>query len=154
MDITGFENELWYILKLIKKSADTLFNPFLEECGVTKLQANILMGIKSGEFNTVGRMADEMSINQGNASTIAKKLEQLGLVNRTRSRDDERVVILALTKEGERRIEKFQTSLRNMCLKMSEHFTSERLEKILTGFVELQYLIDVIKNSVNSEQLK
>lgn len=50
---------------------------------------------------TVTELAKAMSIHQSTASNLLEKLETQGLVQRTRSSEDRRVVMLSLTPAGE-----------------------------------------------------
>lgn len=50
--------------------------------------------------HTVGKLAERLRVEYGTITPLLKRLEQRGLVNRTRSADDERTVVVTLTPEG------------------------------------------------------
>lgn len=51
--------------------------------------------------HTVGKLAERLRIEYGTITPLLKRLEQRGLVKRTRSVDDERTVVVTLTPEGD-----------------------------------------------------
>lgn len=144
MDVKRFESELWYMFKLIKDGVAIFFNSFLEEQGLTKAQAGILFGLKNGDFCTIGNMTEHIISNQGNASTICKKMEQQGLIKRTRSTRDERVVILTLTEEGDKKVTELHNSILNRFEKVSKHIEPEQFDKIISGFAEFDSLLKAV----------
>lgn len=52
--------------------------------------------------HTVGELAERLRVEYGTMTPLLKRLEQRGLVSRTRSERDERTVIVTLTPEGDR----------------------------------------------------
>lgn len=51
--------------------------------------------------HTVGELADRLSVDYGTITPLIKRMEQRGLVTRTRSTRDERTVIVGLTPAGD-----------------------------------------------------
>lgn len=77
-----------------------LIDPFLKAEGVNFMQMCVLTGIEMGGIQQINNVCRELSVSQGNASTMCKKLEQDGFLLRERNADDERVVTLSLTEKG------------------------------------------------------
>jgi DNA-binding MarR family transcriptional regulator len=74
--------------------------------GLTPERYELLLLIKTspdGEA-TVGRLGERLSIGQSAATQLARRVEDLGLIERTVSPRDARVRPLRLTPEGERRL--------------------------------------------------
>ncbi|MDR0197848.1 MAG: MarR family winged helix-turn-helix transcriptional regulator [Oscillospiraceae bacterium] len=145
MDYTHFKTNAWEFVRAIKKEIDKAVAPVLEAEGLSMRQAGIIMGISSGNFRTVGELAEHFSANQGNFSAICKKLEKMGLVNRRRSSEDERVVIIEPTPLGEKKAA-------NICRGMEELFrkaeaSPEQLEAIIGGYSETVKLLNKINNN-------
>lgn len=63
---------------------------------------------EGGTGVTVRRLGERLHLDSGTLSPLLKRLEAGGLVRRTRSRDDERVVEVTLTAAGARLEEKAQ----------------------------------------------
>ena len=49
---------------------------------------------------TVGEIGEKLMLDNGTLSPLLKKMEQAGYVERRRSREDERVVVITLTEAG------------------------------------------------------
>ena len=53
----------------------------------------------------MGELADRLAIHLSTASNLVRRLEELKLVTRSRSREDQRVVQLGITAAGRRKVE-------------------------------------------------
>lgn len=76
--------------------------------GLTPQQHQALLVIRSntGATATVGRLAERLRIKHNTAVELAQRLEAGGLILRSQSPDDGRSVCLALTSEGESKLER------------------------------------------------
>jgi DNA-binding MarR family transcriptional regulator len=74
--------------------------------GLTPERYELLLLIKTspGGEATVGKLGERLSIGQSAATQLARRVEDLGLIERTLSPKDARVHPLRLTDEGERRL--------------------------------------------------
>ena len=84
------------------------FAHFTEEvvqgAGLTPQQHQVLVSLcaaESGELS-IGELAKTLMLRHHSVSGLADRLEALGLVDRARSKDDRRVVVLRLTDEAKR----------------------------------------------------
>jgi DNA-binding MarR family transcriptional regulator len=68
---------------------------------VTVVQFRVLMLLHIHEPLTVTAIADQLGVNQSNASRVCDRLARSGLLDRTRSAEDGRVVEVRLTAPGE-----------------------------------------------------
>ena len=97
MKIDFLKKEIWDLMRTIQVSKDTVMCPVAKDYCITPLQLRILMEIKLSEDLSLNRLAKVMDMNNGNVSTICKKLEQQGYLTRERRADDERFITLKLT---------------------------------------------------------
>ena len=67
---------------------------------LTVPQHRVLLTIASDGPRRVGALADDLGVNQSNASRIVDRLVGQGLVHRTRDREDGRASLVALTRDG------------------------------------------------------
>jgi DNA-binding MarR family transcriptional regulator len=81
-------------------------------CGVSGAQVWALAQIAASPGMKVGDLASQLAIHQSTASNILEKLEQAGLVTRTRRSEDRRVVTLSLTPEGRKVLRRAPKPLR------------------------------------------
>ncbi len=95
-----------YLTKMCKSYYDFKYSLFkVIECmckveGLTALQAMMLFMLRSEGELSVGKLSGLFNITQSNASAMCKKLEKDGLIERTRSKSDERTVLLTLSENG------------------------------------------------------
>jgi DNA-binding MarR family transcriptional regulator len=113
--------------------------PLLQSAGLSEHQAGIIMAVKHDDAYSISKLAEHLNANQGNFSAACKRLEQMGLLNRKRSREDERVVTLELTALGEEKA-------RQICLLLDEMFrkaeaTPEQVETVIAGYSEIVNLL-------------
>src|SRR5690606_14055165 len=73
----------------------------LEPIGLSYPQYIALACLWEYGDHTVGALADRLKVEYGTITPLLKRLEQMGLVRRTRSAQDERTVIVTLTPEGD-----------------------------------------------------
>ncbi len=73
----------------------------LKELDITSQQMGILLSLRSGVATTPFELSKLLGIDTGLMTRMLDKLETKGLLERSRSIEDRRVVNLTLTKEGE-----------------------------------------------------
>jgi DNA-binding MarR family transcriptional regulator len=77
------------------------YRRLLEPIGLSYPQYIALACLWEYGDHTVGALADRLKVEYGTITPLLKRLEQRGLVTRTRSREDERTVVVTLTAEGD-----------------------------------------------------
>src|SRR5690554_7002728 len=97
MNISEFKKVIWEYTRKINENTNKSFNPIFEEHGLTMLQARVLMELYYYGSNSIGNLAESIYVAGANISTICKRLEKEGLVERTRNQEDERIVMVVLT---------------------------------------------------------
>lgn len=74
----------------------------LKELDITSQQMGIMLSLRRGAAATPFELSKLLSIDTGLMTRMLDKLEAKGLLERSRSIEDRRVVNLKLTKEGEK----------------------------------------------------
>ena len=77
-----------------------VYKPLLQALGLTYPQYLAMMVLWEKDGLTVGEISTRLLTDPGSLTPLLKRLEVEGLLSRTRSRDDERVVIVQLTDHG------------------------------------------------------
>jgi DNA-binding MarR family transcriptional regulator len=77
-----------------------MYGPMLDELGVTYPQYLVLLILWETDHVEVNRITELLHMDTGTVSPMLKRLEASGLIVRQRSADDERKVIISLTKAG------------------------------------------------------
>lgn len=76
------------------------YKPLLEPLGLTYPQYLVMIALWEKGSAPVKELGDMLGLDSGTLSPLLKRLEQAGLVTRTRSAVDERQVLAGLTDKG------------------------------------------------------
>ena len=96
------ENQLCFPLYACAKEVVRRYTPLLEPFGLTYTQYIAMMVLWEHKSITVGAMGRMLFLDSGTLTPMLKKMERNGWLLRARSKDDERVVVVSITKEGEK----------------------------------------------------
>lgn len=100
-DPLKLENQLCFPLYVAAKEVVKKYRPLLEPLGLTYTQYIAMMVMWEHKSLTVGRLCELMCLDTGTITPMLKKMEAAGLVQRKRSKNDERSVIVTITPKGE-----------------------------------------------------
>jgi DNA-binding MarR family transcriptional regulator len=110
----------------------------LEDLDITGPQMGVLLAMQRGLASTPFELSKMLSIDTGLMTRILDKLETKGLLARSRSVDDRRVVNLALTKKGQEiaaEVPKIAPEVLNARLKKFTRAEFEELCRLLNKFI-------------------
>ena len=93
-------NQLCFPLYAAARNVTGLYTPYLKELGLTYTQYIVFLVLWEKDGITVGEICEKLMLDNGTVSPLLKKMEQSGYVTRKRSSEDDRVVLISLTKEG------------------------------------------------------
>lgn len=99
-DHLKLENQLCFPLYAASREVIKQYRPYLDEIDLTYTQYITLMVIWSEETISVRELGKRLFLDSGTLTPVLKSLEAKGYVNRSRSAEDERVLMIALTEEG------------------------------------------------------
>jgi len=92
-------------LRRIAQSLDSYSKAIEHSAGLTLPQLLLLEALRNETAPiTAGRLADRVSLTQGTVTSILDRLEDRGLVARTRALEDRRRVLVTLTPRGRDRL--------------------------------------------------
>ncbi|QFJ55198.1 MarR family winged helix-turn-helix transcriptional regulator [Pseudobutyrivibrio xylanivorans] len=100
-DCLKISNQLCFPLYACSKEIVKRYKPYLDPLDLTYTQYITMMVVWEEKELTVKALGDKLFLDSGTLTPVLKKLEQKGYVTRKRSKDDERNLIISLTKEGE-----------------------------------------------------
>ena len=141
MKVASFNNQLWDLLREISENLEQAFHPIIEKYGLSLMQVRILMEISQNPNHTIGSISSCICVMRGNMSNMCKRLEGEGLLQRSRSKEDERVVTLSLTKIGQETIEKITDDLQKKYGNALKCESQEAMTDILSGLKKLNSLL-------------
>jgi DNA-binding MarR family transcriptional regulator len=94
------ENQLCFPVYAASRLITRIYQPYLDEIGITYPQYLVLLVLWEKDEVTVNDISRKLILNTNTTTPLLKRLETLGLVTRRRSGEDERKVIIALTAKG------------------------------------------------------
>lgn len=95
------EQQICFALYSASRSITARYRELLAPLGITYPQYLVLLILWESGTSTVGHLGERLQLDSGTLSPLLRRLEALGLVTRTRSASDERVVEIALTGAGD-----------------------------------------------------
>ncbi|MCW7473531.1 MarR family winged helix-turn-helix transcriptional regulator [Leptospira levettii] len=112
-----------------------LYRPLLADIGLTYPQYLVMLVMWEEKEITVTKLGDRLQLDSGTLTPLLKRLEKSGQIQRTRSVEDERVVVLTLTKNGKLLREKAKAIPDQIfCLSGIEESQAIQLKSILDEF--------------------
>lgn len=136
-DSLKLSNQLCFPLYACAKEVVRMYKPFLDEIDLTYTQYITMMVMWEKKQVSVKQLGEILFLDSGTLTPVLKKLEQKGYVSRTRSKEDERVLDVTLTEEGEALRDKALDVPRQMsaCVKL-EPEEAAMLHKILNKLLQ------------------
>ena len=94
------KNQMCFPLYAAARNVINLYTPCLKPLGLTYTQYIVFLVLWEKDGITVGELCEKLLLDNGTLSPLLKKMQQAGYVERKRSSEDERVVVITLTEEG------------------------------------------------------
>lgn len=91
------DNQLCFALYSASLSMSKAYKPHLDTLGVTYPQYVVLLVLWERDGLTVSEIGERLYLDSGTLTPLLKRLEEAGLLTRTRDTTDERRVLIALT---------------------------------------------------------
>lgn len=95
------KNQLCFPIYLCSKEIQRRYTPFLDKLNLTYTQYVVMMYFWENGSSNVKTISKSMLIDPSTLTPLLKKLEAKGYITRTRSKEDERNLIIELTESGE-----------------------------------------------------
>ncbi|HCJ01495.1 MAG TPA: MarR family transcriptional regulator [Clostridiales bacterium] len=113
-DAMKLQNQLCFPLYAAARKVVGLYTPWLNPIGLTYTQYLVFMVLWGKDEITVGEICSELKLDNGTLSPLLKKLEKDGFIERVRSKEDDRKVIIFLTEKGRELQERAKDVPRNV----------------------------------------
>lgn len=94
------KNQICFPLYACSRKIVAAYTPYLKPLGLTYTQYIVFMVLWEEEAVNVGQLGSALHLDAGTLTPLLKHLEKDGYVTRNRSKEDERVTIVSLTKKG------------------------------------------------------
>ncbi len=99
-ELMKLENQMCFPLYAAARSVTSLYTPWLKELGITYTQYITFLVLWEKDGITVGEICERLMLDNGTVSPLLKKMEKAGYITRSRSTEDDRVVVITLTEQG------------------------------------------------------
>lgn len=100
-DTLKLENQLCFPLYAASREVIKHYHPYLTELGLTYTQYIAMMVLWADRKISVKELGQKLFLDSGTLTPVLKSLEEKGYVSRRRSSEDERVLIVEITDEGD-----------------------------------------------------
>ncbi|MCA5966025.1 MULTISPECIES: MarR family winged helix-turn-helix transcriptional regulator [Pseudomonas] len=130
------DNQLCFALYSTSLMMTKVYKPLLQALGLTYPQYLAMMVLWERDGLTVGDVSTRLLTDPGSLTPLLKRLEGEGFISRTRSKEDERVVLLHLTVQGRDLQQKALTV--PGCILSSSGLTMEKLRDLQAQLLELR----------------
>ncbi|WP_137886835.1 MarR family winged helix-turn-helix transcriptional regulator [Pseudomonas sp. 2FE] len=130
------DNQLCFALYSTSLMMTKAYKPLLQELNLTYPQYLAMLVLWEGDGITVGELSQRLLTDPGSVTPLLKRLEGEGLLTRTRSSVDERVVELRLTDKG-RALQQQAQAVPTCILKATEQ-SIEQLKALTKDLVSLR----------------
>ena len=99
-DPLALSNQLCFPLYAAAKEVTRRYKPFLDPLGLTYTQYVTMMALWEHDGIPVKELGRRVYLDSATLTPLLKRLESRGYLQRARSQEDERSVIISLTDEG------------------------------------------------------
>lgn len=99
-DALKLKNQLCFPLYAVSKEITRMYKPFLDPINLTYTQYITMMVLWENDGLNVKTLGEKLYLDSGTLTPLLKKLEQQGVVTRTRHKENERNVTINVTPKG------------------------------------------------------
>lgn len=99
-DLLLLENQLCFSMVTAARNVVAIYRPILAPLGLTHPQYLVMLALWERSPRALHDLADQLALEPASASPLVKRLERDGLLERTRSLEDERRLEIGLTEKG------------------------------------------------------
>ncbi|MBQ7346897.1 MAG: MarR family transcriptional regulator [Clostridia bacterium] len=100
-DALKLEHQICFPLYAASREIIKRYKPFLDELDLTYTQYIAMMILWDKKSLTAKEMGEMLYLDSGTLTPLLKKMEEKGLLSRSRSREDERNLIVTVTGAGD-----------------------------------------------------
>ncbi|ATL42503.1 MarR family transcriptional regulator [Elizabethkingia sp. HX WHF] len=95
------ENQICFPVYALSREIVSRYRPLLDQLDITYPQYLVLLILWEHQEQSVSQIGEKLYLDSGTLTPLLKRLEQKKLVTRSRSKEDERIVKIKLTSDGQ-----------------------------------------------------
>ncbi|WP_025032956.1 MarR family winged helix-turn-helix transcriptional regulator [Bradyrhizobium sp. DOA9] len=100
VDPLRLDNQICFAVYSATHAFNRVYKPLLDRLGLTYPQYLVMLVLWERDDVPVKEIGEKLFLDSGTLTPLLKRLEAAHLLRRTRSREDERQVLIALTPQG------------------------------------------------------
>lgn len=139
------DNQLCFPLYAVSRLVIQQYKPLLDELGITYPQYLVLLVLWEKEEIPVKEISHRIFLETNTLTPLLKRMQSNGIVERKRSKTDERVVIISLTTKG-KDLKNKANNIPNKLVKKLDCFSSEE------DLFALKRILDKILDNVEKDK--
>lgn len=139
-ELLKLDNEVGFALYACSKGLIRKYNPVLERLGLTYTSYLVMLALWEQDGVSVSELGKKLYLDSGTLTPLLKKMEKQGLLLRRRDKEDERVVLIALTPKGrglQAKTERTVAALNNTLRLLRESSLFSDLKRLLGELYEI-----------------
>ena len=94
------DNQLCFPLYATSRMITRMYQPLLEKLGLTYPQYIVMLVLWEADSLSIKEIGERVQLNTNTLTPLLKRMQELKYISRTRSAEDERIVVVNLTKTG------------------------------------------------------
>jgi DNA-binding MarR family transcriptional regulator len=94
------DNQICFAVYSTAHAFNRVYKPLLDKLGLTYPQYLVMLALWERDGVPVKNLGERLFLDSGTLTPLLKRLEAAELIKRTRSTEDERQVLIALTSQG------------------------------------------------------
>ena len=94
------KNQICFPLYAAARRVTSVYTPYLKPLGLTYTQYIVFLVLWEEDHLPVSEIGERLLLDSGTLTPLLKKMEAQGFLTRTRSKQDERSVLVDLTEKG------------------------------------------------------
>jgi len=135
-----FDDSLPLQLLKAREATMTFFRPLLQENSLTEQQWRVLRALYENEELESKQLAELCCILSPSLTGIIKRLEHQDLIQRRKSEEDQRRVLISMTPKARQLFESLSPEVEEHYKRMTEKFSKEKLTQLKELLLELSEL--------------
>lgn len=100
-DFLKLDSHFCFSLYTSSRAMSRLYRPLLDELNLTYPQYLVLLVLWEHEMSSIKELGELLDLDSGTLTPLLKRMEAANLVKKHRSPEDERIVVVRITEEGQ-----------------------------------------------------
>lgn len=106
--------------------------------GVSMTHVHVMWRLEESGTLPMSKLADVLDVSLSNATGLIDRMEERGLIARTRDSDDRRVVLVRLTPAGTATLEEIQIMRRDLMTAVLERLDDRQLDRLHSALIDFR----------------